>query len=151
MLDQKWEAYYIHISFKSMFDRIIWVILVLKNDMQFKRIKYYSKEHFKIVWSKMAYSIFFNIINQDPKFLILCIVPISNSLILNQIVRETFTFSSLHIFSSVNKSWKNSTVLKLLPPCILFIRYQLPILNLWILIYFYNELLYSYIYTSEKR
>ena len=40
---------------------------------------------------------------------------------------------------------------KLLPPCILFIRYQLPILNLWILIYFYNELLYSYIYTSEKR
>ena len=41
---------------------------------------------------------------------------------------------------------------KLLPPCIFVIRYQLPILNLGILIYFsWNELLYSYIYTSEKR
>ena len=100
----------------------------------------------------------FNVINQEPKFLILCIVPIFTSLILNQIWRETFPFSSLYIFffceipMGINKRWKKKL------DCVktfttLYLVHQISTTNPESLNpdFSRNELLYSYIYTSEKR
>ena len=58
----------------------------------------------------------FNLINQDPKFLILYIVPISTGLILNQIWKEKFPFASLFSFReipmNINKRWKKLDCVK---------------------------------------
>ena len=77
--------------------------------MQFKRIKYYSKDdHFMIKNGELN---IFSLINQDPKILILilCIVPISNfhwSHFESDLKREisVFQFFFWEIPMNINKS-----------------------------------------------